>query len=140
VETEAEKRALMASFKMQRRDQLARQLMVTERRTAAQQRVRHSAHSRNMAATREAREAAEQRQEEEERARAAALARAHEHQYPLPSFSLVEDAQQHRCQASEVRCRRRRETGNHGGDAPSIDAPSTSGMGTSSAGNSGAYY
>jgi hypothetical protein len=88
-----------------------------------------------MAAAREARGAAEQRQEEEERARAATVARVCEHQYPLPSFSLVKDIQQHRCHASEGRRRRRLETGNHGGATPSTDAPSTS-----SAGNSGGYY
>jgi hypothetical protein len=68
----------------------------TDRLAAVQQRVRHSAHCHNMAAAREVREAAEQRQEDEERARLASLARAREHQYPLPSFILIEDAQRRR--------------------------------------------
>jgi hypothetical protein len=61
VEAATEQRVMMASFEMQRRDQSAWRLMVTERRAAAdrlaetQQRARHSAHLRNMAAAREAR-------------------------------------------------------------------------------------
>jgi hypothetical protein len=61
TEATAEQRALMASFKTQHGDQSARRLMVAERRAAAdrvvaaQQRVRHSAHRRNMATAREAR-------------------------------------------------------------------------------------
>jgi cytochrome c5 len=65
TEVAVEQRALMASFETQRRDESARRLMTAERRTAADrlavthQRVCHSAHRRNMAAAREAREAAE---------------------------------------------------------------------------------
>jgi hypothetical protein len=75
----------MASFETQRRDQSARQLMVATRRVvedrlaAAQQRARHSAHHRNMPATRKT---AEPRQEEEDRARATAvLARASQREH-----------------------------------------------------------
>jgi hypothetical protein len=57
----------MASFETQQRDKSGRRLMEAERRTAAadlaasHQRARHSARRRNMAATREASVAAEQR-------------------------------------------------------------------------------
>jgi hypothetical protein len=65
TEVAVEQRALMASLETQRRDESARRLMTTERRTAADrlaathQRACHSAQHRNMAAAREAREAAE---------------------------------------------------------------------------------
>jgi hypothetical protein len=90
-----------------------------------------------MAAAREARVAAERRQEEEERARVASLARARENQYPLPSYyvdtDILEDAQRRRQQLREERNRHRPETGNHGGSAPATD-----GAGDFGGGNSGA--
>jgi hypothetical protein len=83
-----------------------------------------------MAAGREARRAAEWRQEEEERAREAALARADEHQYPLPSYidvGIIEDAQHRRRQAHEDLLRCCRETGNRGGSVPATDGAGSSG-------------
>jgi hypothetical protein len=65
MEVAIEQRALMALFKTQHHDESASRLMTAERRTAADrlaathQRACHSSHRRNMAAAREAREAAE---------------------------------------------------------------------------------
>jgi hypothetical protein len=105
VESAAEQRALVASFEMQRRDEVGRRLMAAERRAAtddlaaAHQSTRQSAYLRNLAATDELRAVAAGRRSQEDHARleaerrlqyecarAAELARVHEHQYPLSSY------------------------------------------------------
>jgi hypothetical protein len=78
TESTTKQRALMASFKTQRRDESARRLMAAERRAVAdklavsQQRARQSAYLCNMAASVESRAAAGWRLQEDKRARASA--------------------------------------------------------------------
>jgi hypothetical protein len=74
AESAAEQKALMASFETQRRDDVARCLMATERRAAADdlaaahQSARQSPYLRNLAAVDEARAAGARRRPQEDRA------------------------------------------------------------------------
>jgi hypothetical protein len=150
AESAAEQRALMASFKTQRRDESARCLMAAERRAAgddlaaAHRSSRRSVHIWNLAATdklmalaeadelravvagrwpREDRARVEaERRLQYERARAVELAAMRQHQYPLPSYFADAGIAEdaQRRCLEQVREARLRRRRNHGHSGPSV--------------------
>jgi hypothetical protein len=95
---------------------------------AVQHRARHSAHSCNMAASRDAREAAQWRQEEDDRGEGGSVGEGVREPVPPSDDDIIEVAQCHRRQVHEDYLRCRLETRKYGG-----------GAGGSGAGNSGTY-
>jgi hypothetical protein len=131
-EAAAKQRAIVALFKMQRRDRAAHELMAAERRAAAARLVedhtaaRADAHHRNIEAVRAAMAEAERRLFWADvavgLAKVAVERQRREHQYPLPSFnasaqraqerrtfiSSLEEAERDRRQLAAEENRRRR--------------------------------
>jgi hypothetical protein len=150
-EAAAEKRAILASFEMQRRDRVAQELMAAERRAAAARLAEDhtaahaDAHRLNIEAARAAMAEAEKRLFRADvvggLATMAAERQHCEHQYPLPSFdasvqreeerrtftSFLKEAERDRRQhaAEENRRRRRMVSGrlSDGGAGPSNAPP-----------------